>query len=118
MFLLSGCLANSVFSYKELSPIVKVKNKSYDEVWNAVLRVAGKELTISKNNKKAGMIIAEKVHSYYPLSEVIGIQIRPDRKTPKTYNVKFIDLKGEELKHTSHNWTVSLASDLKHELGL
>jgi hypothetical protein len=67
-----------------------VYRRSYDEVWNAALSVAGQRLTLVDTDKRSGMIKAEALDSTF--GEALGIFISPPRDGEKKYVVEVLSL--------------------------
>ncbi len=116
IFLISGCAFNNQSLAEKMMSTLEVEGRSYDDVWRAILKVAEAKLVITESNSSTGFVKAEMLDDYFPLSEVIGIYLKPSDKNPNGYVVEFIDLKEEDVKITSQAWTITLASDLRREL--
>ena len=67
-----------------------VYRKSYDEIWNAAVSVAGQRLTLVATDKHAGTIKAEDLDGTF--GEVLGIFISPPRDGEKRYIVEVLSL--------------------------
>jgi hypothetical protein len=70
-----------------------VYRRSYDQIWNAALSVAGKRLTLVETDKSSGVIKAEALDRTF--GEVLGIFITPPRDGQRKYVVEVLSL----LKH-------------------
>ena len=67
-----------------------VYRRSYDEIWNAALSVAGQRLTLVDADKRTGIIKAEALDSTF--GETLGIFINPPRDGEKKYVVEVLSL--------------------------
>jgi hypothetical protein len=67
-----------------------VYRRSYDEVWNAAVSVAGQRLTLVETDKRTGTIKAEALDGTF--GEVLGIFISPPRDGEKRYIVEVLSL--------------------------
>ena len=67
-----------------------VYRKSYDEIWNAAVSVAGQRLTLVETDKHTGTIKAEALDSTF--GETLGIFINPPREGEKRYVVEVLSL--------------------------
>jgi len=67
-----------------------VYRRSYDEIWNAALSVAGQRLTLVETDKHTGIIKAEALDSTF--GETLGIFINPPREGEKRYIVEVLSL--------------------------
>jgi hypothetical protein len=67
-----------------------VYRKSYDEIWNAAVSVAGQRLTLVETDKHTGIIKAEALDSTF--GETLGIFINPPREGEKRYVVEVLSL--------------------------
>jgi hypothetical protein len=67
-----------------------VYRRSYDEIWNAAVSVAGQRLTLVETDKRTGMIKAEALDSTF--GETLGIFIDPPRDGEKRYVVEVLSL--------------------------
>jgi hypothetical protein len=67
-----------------------VYRRSYDEIWNAAVSVAGQRLTLVETDKHTGIIKAEALDSTF--GETLGIFINPPREGEKRYVVEVLSL--------------------------
>ena len=67
-----------------------VYRRSYDEIWNAAVSVAGQRLTLVETDKRTGTIKAEALDSTF--GETLGIFINPPRDGEKRYVVEVLSL--------------------------
>jgi hypothetical protein len=67
-----------------------VYRRSYDEIWNAAVSVAGQRLTLVETDKHTGMIKAEALDTTF--GEALGIFISPPRAGEKKYLVEVLSL--------------------------
>lgn len=70
-----------------------VYRRSYDEIWDAAVSVAGQRLTLVETDKRTGTIKAEDLDGTF--GEVLGIFISPPHDGERRYIVEVLSL----LKH-------------------
>lgn len=96
----------------------EVRGKSYDEIWKAVVTVAGRSLTIVESDKSAGILKAEKGVGLTTWGEVVGIYVRPATGGATAYTVEVQSLKRSRAQITGQDWTTTMVSGIKAELGI
>lgn len=96
----------------------EVRGKSYDEIWKAVITVAGRSLTIVESDKSAGILKAEKGVGLTTWGEVVGIYVRPATGGAASYTVEVQSLKRSRAQITGQDWTTTMVSGIKAELGI
>ena len=94
-----------------------VRDKSYDEVWKAAVVTASRSLTIVQSSKETGALRAEKSAGLSTWGEVVGVFIRPASNGATTYTVEVQSLKRNKLQLTGQDWTATVVSGMKAELG-
>lgn len=95
----------------------EVRGKTYDEIWRAANATASRSLTIVESNKETGTLRAEKGVGLATWGEVVGIFIRPSVNGAAVYTVEVQSLKRSRLQLTGQDWTVTVISGIKAELG-
>ena len=95
----------------------EVRGKTYDEVWRAANLAASRSLTIVESSKATGTVRAEKGVGLTTWGEVVGIFIRPATSGAPVYNVEVQSLKRSRLQITGQDWTLTVISSMKAELG-
>ena len=95
---------------------LEIRDKTYDEVWNAVVVAANHGRTIIESNKDLGTLKAEKVKGT-TYGEIIGIWVQPTRDGAPVYTVLVQFLKRDPLQLTDEDWTESIISGIKTDLG-
>lgn len=96
----------------------EVRGKSYDDIWKAVVTVAGRSLTIVESDKAAGILKAEKGVGLTTWGEVVGIYVRPATSGAAVYTVEVQSLKRSRAQITGQDWTTTMVSGIKAELGI
>lgn len=96
----------------------EVRGKSYDDIWKAVVTVAGRSLTIVESDKAAGILKAEKGVGLTTWGEVVGIYVRPATSGAAVYTVEVQSLKRSRAQVTGQDWTSTMVSGIKAELGI
>ena len=118
LFALAGCATTDSLQPGTGGTSFEVRGKSYEEVWKAVVTVAGRSLTIVESNKEAGILKAEKGVGLTTWGEVVGIYIRPARSGAAVYTVEVQSLKRSKAQLTGQDWTTTMVSGIKAELGI
>lgn len=115
---LAGCATTDSLQPGAGGSTFEVRGKSYDEVWKAAVTVAGRSLTIVESNKAAGILKAEKGVGLTSWGEVVGIYVRPAKNGAPVYTVEVQSLKRSKAQVTGQDWTTTMVSGIKAELGL
>lgn len=118
LFALAGCATTDSLQPGTGGTSFEARGKSYEEVWKAVVTVAGRSLTIVESNKEAGILKAEKGVGLTTWGEVVGIYIRPARSGAAVYAVEVQSLKRSKAQLTGQDWTTTMVSGIKAELGI
>lgn len=118
LFALAGCAMTDSLQPGTGGTSFEVRGKSYEEVWKAAVTVAGRSLTIVESNKEAGILKAEKGVGLTTWGEVVGIYIRPARSGAAVYTVEVQSLKRSKAQLTGQDWTTTMVSGIKAELGI
>ncbi len=118
LFALAGCATTDSLQPGTGGSSFEARGKSYEEVWKAVVTVAGRSLTIVESNKEAGILKAEKGVGLTTWGEVVGIYIRPARSGAAVYTVEVQSLKRSKAQLTGQDWTTTMVSGIKAELGI
>lgn len=95
----------------------EVRGKTYDEVWRAANATASRSLTIVESNKDTGTLRGEKGVGLTTWGEVVGIFIRPSSNGAPVYTVEVQSLKRSRIQLTGQDWTLTVISGMKAELG-
>lgn len=93
-----------------------VYRRSYDEVWNAALSVAGQRLTLVESDRNTGTIKAEALDSTF--GEVLGIFIDPPRNGQKRYVVEVLSLLKNRPQIPGKDAEPQIISEIKARLNL
>jgi hypothetical protein len=115
---LTGCATTDSLQPGTGGSSFEVRGKSYDDVWKAAVTVAGRSLTIVESNKEAGILKAEKGVGLTTWGEVVGIYVRPATVGAASYTVEVQSLKRSRAQVTGQDWTVTMISGIKAELGI
>jgi hypothetical protein len=113
---LTGCATSSSLKPGSGGSTFEVRDKSYDQIWNAAVKTASQQLTIVENNKQAGILKAEKGVGLATWGEVVGIYVRPNRNGASVYQVEVQSLKRSRLQVTGQDWTQTLVYGIQAEL--
>ncbi len=114
---LSGCATVDSLSPGAGGSTFEIRGKSYDEIWKAVVVTASRSLTIVDSNKDTGILRAEKAAGIATSGEVVGIYVRPTSNGAPVYTIEVQSLKRSRLQITGQDWTVTMISGIKAELG-
>lgn len=114
---ISGCATVDTLQSGTGGSTFEVRGKTYDEIWKAVVRTASRSLTIVESNKESGTLRAEKGAGMATWGEVVGIFVRPTSNGAPVYTVEVQSLKRSRLQITGQDWTTTMISGIKAELG-
>lgn len=113
----SGC--NTIDSLKPGKGVTfNVTGKSYDQVWKSTVAVVSRQLTIVEDDRSAGFIRSEAKAGMMTNGEVVGVFITPTTPAAATYKVEVVSLKRSSLQITGQDWTRTIITGIKAELGI
>jgi hypothetical protein len=115
-FVTTGCATTGSLQPGTGGSIFEVRGKSYDEIWQAVVRTASRSLTIVESNKEAGNLTAESGAGMATWGEVVGIFVRPIKNGAQVYSVEVQSLKRSMVQISGQDWTVTMIAGIKAEL--
>ena len=118
MLVLTACATTDSLQPSTGGSTFEVRGKTYDDIWKAVITVAGRSLTIVENDKSAGILKAEKGVGLTTWGEVVGIYVRPASSAAAVYTVEVQSLKRSRAQITGQDWTTTMVSGIKAELGI
>lgn len=116
--LLAACATTDSLQPGTGGSTFEVRGRSFDEIWKAAVTVASRSLTIVESNKAAGILKAEKGVGLTTWGEVVGVYIRPATAGAASYTVEVQSLKRSRVQVTGQNWTTTMISGIKAELGI
>jgi hypothetical protein len=93
-----------------------VYRRSYDEVWNAAVSVAGQRLTLVETDKRTGIIKAEALDSTF--GETLGIFINPPRDGEKKYVIEVLSLLKNRPQIPGQDAEPQVIDDIKTKLDI
>lgn len=114
---ISGCATIDTPQPGSGGSTFEIRGKSYDEIWKAVVTTASRSLTIVESNKETGTLRAEKGVGMTTWGEVVGVFVRPTSNGAPVYTVEVQSLKRSRLQVTGQDWTTTMISGIKAELG-
>ena len=113
---LSGC--NTVDSVQPGKGVTfTVTAKSYDQVWKASVAVMSRQLTIVEDDRSRGFIRAESKAGMMTYGEVVGVFINPTTPSAGAYSIEVVSLKRSAVQITGQDWTRTVITGIKAELG-
>ena len=95
--------------------VLWVKDKSYDEVWQASLSAVGKNLTVVELNRTLGTIKAKSPTGPHTWGEVVALIIKPGAPGTGFYKVE-VQSEPRWASSESRNWEPSIIADIKRQL--
>jgi hypothetical protein len=98
--------------------VLEIREMSYDQVWNAVVKVAGEQLTVVETDKANGVLKAEGGIEWTSWGEVVGIFVTPAGTESDKYRVEVVSKKRSKLQITGTNWETPVIEGIKAELGI
>jgi len=113
---ISGCVTTDTLQPGTGGSSFEVRGKTYDEVWQAVLRSAGRSFTIVEHNKETGTLKAERGVGLTTLGDVVGVFVSPTSNGAPVYIIEVQSLKRSKLQQTGQDWTSSIIVGIKAEL--
>jgi len=116
LFLISGCATIDSPQPGSGGSSFSVYEKSYDDIWRAVVKIADRNLTIVNNNKEAGILRAKSNIGLFTWGEVVGIFITPTQNGSDVYTITVQSIKRSRGQITGKDWTSTLISGIQEEL--
>jgi uncharacterized protein YceK len=113
IFTLSGCATVGTLNKGEGQTYL-AKGHSFDEVWDAAIKVVSRSLTIVDLNKNAGKISAESKSGMTTWGEVIAVYVSKGPDDERTYEV--ISQKRLVMQITGQDWTLTIGEGIRVEL--
>ncbi len=96
-----------------------VERRTYDQVWQAAVKVVGQYLTISVGTDKGrGEIQAKGGGGRFSPDAMVGVFIRPANTPSDRYVVEVVSRKHVSVPLTGKNWEQTIIGGLKTELKL
>ena len=117
LLVLTGCATINTLQPGTGGSTFEIRGKTYDEIWKAVVITASRSLTIVESNKETGTLKAEKGAGMATWGEVIGIFVHPASEGAPVYTVEVQSLKRSRAQITGQDWTTTMISGIKAELG-
>ena len=115
---ISGCATVNTLQPGTGGSTFEIRGKNYDEIWKAIVTTASRSLAIVESNKKTGILRAEKGAGMTTCGEVVGFFVRPTSNRAPVYTVEVQSLKRSRLQITGQDWTTTMISGIRAELGL
>lgn len=113
---LPGC--NTIDSVKPGKGVTfRVNGKSYDQVWKASVAVMSRQLTLVEDSKGQGFIRAEAKAGLTTYGEVVGVFITPAGPSTSGHSIEVVSLKRSAMQITGQDWTRTVITGIKAELG-
>lgn len=113
-----GCATTDSLKAGSGGSSFEVHGKSYDEIWKAVVITASRSLTIVESDKSSGTLKAEKSAGMTTWGEVVGIFVKPIQNDKNAYTVEIQSMKRSMMQVTGQDWTGTMSSGIKAELGI
>ena len=96
----------------------EVRGKRYDDIWRAAVKVTSQQLSIVEHNTQTGTLRAEKGVRWSSWGEVVGVFVQPARAGAPVYTVEVQSMKRSRAQITGQDWTMTIVSGIKSELGI
>ncbi len=118
VFMFIACSANTVSAGAGSSDIkFAVHDRTYDEIWSAIERVAGQTLTIVDRNKLSGSLKATKGVLMGPWGDVVKFSIRPAHSGAAEYSVELASISQPGSRLPTKDWAKTMVGKIKSQLG-
>lgn len=102
--LLAGCASNGPADVSSNEIMFEVQDRTYDEVWSVIERVAGQSLTITERNKDAGLLKANRGVVMGPWGNHVEFTIRPAHNGASEYSVELESLEQKGSRLPTEDW--------------
>ncbi|MGC2456731.1 MAG: hypothetical protein WA435_01895 [Gallionellaceae bacterium] len=115
--LLAGCASAGSTAGGANEITFDVQGKTYDEVWSAIERVAGQNLTIAEENKASGSVKATRGVVMGPWGNEVEFSVRPAHDGASEYSIELESTKQPESRLPTQDWANTMVYQIKAELG-
>ena len=95
-----------------------ITGRSYDEIWEAALRVADEHFEIREQDRARGVILAERTVSASSYGAWIGTYITPPIQGAPAYTVEVVRRKKMTTNFGEQDWEYKVLRDIYRQLGL
>ena len=112
----TGCTTTGALQSETGDYSFEVRGKTYDEIWNAIVRTSSRDLKIIESNKQTGTFKAEKDMGTAKWSEVVGILVRPTINGAPVYTIKVLSLNNFAVQLTSQDLASDMIAGIKTDL--
>jgi hypothetical protein len=89
-----------------------VKGRTYDEIWNAAIRVADEHFEVRERNRESGVIRAERGMAWDSWGEYVGIFVRPPHEGEPLYTVEVVNRKKASGQISGQGWEHKVMRDI------
>jgi hypothetical protein len=93
-----------------------INERSYEDIWNAALRVAQEHFEIREENRPRGIILAERTRTFMEAPSWIGIYISPSVSRARSYTVEVVRRKWMKTNLNVQDWERKVLRDLEDVL--
>jgi hypothetical protein len=117
--LFSGCASTGTVRdalAEDNGAVFIVENRSFDEVYNAALKVMSNKFSLREQDKNQGMILAENSATAFSWGERIGVQVKPH--SGQKIKIVVVSQKVSRMQMTGSDWEQSVMAGIKAELGV
>lgn len=113
------CLALFLGACQSLSDVkpgdgkkLTIEQRSYDDIWNAALRVANEHFEIREQDKAHGIILAERTPTFIEARSYIGLYITPPAPGAQSYTVEVVRRKRMTTNQNVQDWERKVLRDV------
>lgn len=117
ILMIAGCAAPAASRSDASRVAFDIQDKSYDEVWRAMVNITGRQLTVIENNKTAGTLKARRGVVMGPWGDVISFTIRPTGNGAPSYTIEMQSLDHPDVPFSTQDWVNTFIYRIKTELG-
>jgi len=96
---------------------LEVRGHSYEEIWQAALKVADEHFEIREQDQAQGVIRAERTYTMWGYGAWVGIYIVPPTAGADRYTVEIVSRKKLATNITEQGWEKKVLRDLDDVLG-
>jgi uncharacterized lipoprotein len=93
-----------------------IERRSYDDIWQAALRVAQEHFEIREQDRSRGIILVERTRTFMEAPSWIGVFISPPASGANTYTVEVVRRKWMTTNVNVQNWETKVLRDLEDVL--
>ena len=126
-FIIAGLLAGIVVGCQSASDVKPgdgrkaiISGKSYDQIWDATVKVAGEHFEVREQDKARGVILAQRIVSAFGWGSWVGlyVTVTPPVTGATAYTIEVVRREKASGNIGEQDWEYKALRDIYRQLGL